>query len=93
MVERYNASRQQPLNEASMAASLTNQDEESGQAAESAVTVQAGWLAGKAQAWVMAFKLSFLMGSGTFFPLIKIIYESKIILESSRLKGSGHHSP
>lgn len=60
-----------------MAASLTNQDDESGQAAESAVT-------GKPS---LIYGLQFLFSHGLrhFLPLIEMLYQSKIVLESNHL--------
>lgn len=62
-----------------MAASLTNQGDESGQAAESAVTGQDRQAGSQGPGRVMAFTLGFLMGSRLLL-LTKI--EGKEILES-----------
>lgn len=59
-----------------MAASLTNQDDETGPAAESAV-------AGK-PSLIYGLQFRFSHGPWHFFlPLIEMLYQSKIILESN----------
>lgn len=74
-----------------MAASLTNQGDESGQAAESAVTGQPRWLARPSlDLWPACPVFSW-----EFLPHIEMLYQSKIILESNhprRLEALGQIS-
>lgn len=68
------------ISSAAMAASLTNQDDESGQAAESAVTGQPRWLRRSSlDLWPACPVFSWGV-----LPRIEMLYQSKIILESNR---------
>lgn len=69
-----------------MAASLTNQDDEPGQAAASALAEQAGWLA--RPRLELRPSHSVFSWALEFFPLIEMIYESK---KNSKIQPSVKH--